>query len=418
MSRLLARTGSRRDVSCRDEGDPSRRGRARAGRRRYGSRRGTGDRAQARRAGRARALERLAARPAGAARRRSAGAVPDHARRRRPRRALRPAPLERPPARRGGSPPLPGRQGRDRPADRERLLLRLRVSRADLRGRPGADRGGGQARARRGANLRARGGLARRGAGAVRGRARALQARAARHGRRRHLALHPVARRRAGVHRPLPRPAPAGLLADQGLQADRARRRLLARRRAKHAADADLRHRLLPSGRPRVPPGAARGGAPARPPPARDTARPLPLLGRLARLAVLAPEGDGDLERARRPPPTREPRPRLRRGADAAALRLEPLGHLRPLGEVPRAHVHLRVREPRVRPEADELPRPLRALRGRLVQLPRAAAADGRGRCPPPRRAGRRAARPAAGADVLPGRRAHLLHAASRSRTR
>ena len=53
-------------------------------------------------------------------------------------------------------------------------------------------------------------------------------------------------------------------------------------------------------------PRAARGGAQARPPPARDAARPLPLLRRLARLAVLAPEGDGDLERARGPAPARE----------------------------------------------------------------------------------------------------------------
>ena len=46
---------------------------------------------------------------------------------RRPRRALRAAPLERAPARRGGPPAVPGREDRDRPADRERLLLRLRV---------------------------------------------------------------------------------------------------------------------------------------------------------------------------------------------------------------------------------------------------------------------------------------------------
>ena len=53
------------------------------------------------------------------------------------------------------------------------------------------------------------------------------------------------------VHRPLPRPAPAGLEADQGDQADLARGRLLARRREEHPADPDLRHRLLLAGRPR-----------------------------------------------------------------------------------------------------------------------------------------------------------------------
>ena len=63
---------------------------------------------------------------------------------------------------------------------------------------------------------------------------------ARRHRGGRHLALH------AGrLHRPLPRPAPAGLEPDQGGQADRARRRVLARRRAEHAADAHLRHGVL-----------------------------------------------------------------------------------------------------------------------------------------------------------------------------
>ena len=42
---------------------------------------------------------------------------------------------------------------------------------------------------------------------------------------------------------------------------------------------------------------------------------------RVARLAVLAPEGDGDLQRARGPPPRGERAPRLPRGEDAAHLR-------------------------------------------------------------------------------------------------
>ena len=138
--------------------------------------------------------------------------------------------------------------------------------------------------------------------------------------------------------------------ADQGVQADGPRRRLLARRRAQHAADADLRHRVLLAGRSRRVSRAARGGAQARPPPARRAARPVPLLRHLARLAVLAPEGDGDLEHARGPAPAREPRPRLRRGEDAADLRQGALGDLGPLGEVPRAHVpRSRVDEDRTR---------------------------------------------------------------------
>ena len=71
------------------------------------------------------------------------------------------------------------------------------------------------------------------------------------------------------VHRPLPRAAPAGLQADQGGQADRPRRRVLARGRAQQAADADLRHGLLRPGGPRRVPRAARAGAAPRPPPAR-----------------------------------------------------------------------------------------------------------------------------------------------------
>ena len=84
--------------------------------------------------------------------------------------------------------------------------------------------------------------------------------------RRRHLALHAVARRRGRLHRPLPRSAPAELAADQGDQAHRPRRRLLARRLDEAAADPDLRHRLLLEGRSRRASRAARGGAPARPP--------------------------------------------------------------------------------------------------------------------------------------------------------
>ena len=53
------------------------------------------------------------------------------------------------------------------------------------------------------------------------------------------------------VHRPLPRPARAVDRADQGVQAELARRRLLARRREPPDADPDLRHRLSLAGRPR-----------------------------------------------------------------------------------------------------------------------------------------------------------------------
>ena len=59
--------------------------------------------------------------------------------------------------------------------------------------------------------------------------------------------------------------------------------------------------------------------------------------------------------------------------------------------------------------EADELPRPHRALPGGQAQLPRPADAPGRAGHRAPRRALRRAARPPAGHPHHPGRRPHLL---------
>ena len=201
------------------------------------------------------------------------------------------------------------------------------------------------ARARRGPLLGARGDLGRRGEAALsRGRERALQGGARRHRRGRHLALY------AGrVHRSLPRPAPPGLEADQGGQADLARRCLLARRRAQQAADPDLRHRVLLPGRSRRLSRAPRAGEGTRPPQARPRARPLPPLRGVARLAVLASEGDGDLERARGSAAAREQEARLRGGEDAADLRHRRVGHERPLGEVPRKHVPRRAARARSR---------------------------------------------------------------------
>ena len=106
--------------------------------------------------------ERRAARPAAAARRRRPHRAPDHPRRERPGRAVRAPPLVRASARRGGAAALPGREGRDRPADRERLLLRLRLPGADHRGRPRAHRGGSAQGDRGGSRVVARGDLARR----------------------------------------------------------------------------------------------------------------------------------------------------------------------------------------------------------------------------------------------------------------
>ena len=188
------------------------------------------------------------------------------------------------------------------------------------------------------------------------------------------------------------------------------RRRLLARRRAQPAADADLRHRLLLAGGSRRVPRADRGGEEARPPPARHPARPLPPLRRLARLAVLAPEGDGALERARGSPPAREPEARLLRGEDAAALRRRGLQDLGPLRELRREHVLRPRRRADVRAQADELPRPHAPVREQDAELPRAADPLRGVVDAAPQRARGDAARAAPRPPHHPGRRAHLLH--------
>ena len=229
------------------------------------------------------------------------------------------------------------------------------------------------------------------------------------------LALH------AGrLHRPLPRAAPPGRLPDQGAQADEPRRRVLARRREEHAADADLRHRVLLAGRPRRPPRAARAGARARPPPPRPRARPLPSLRALARVAVLAPEGDGDLERARGPAPAGEPKARLPRGEDAAPLRPPDVHHLGPLRELRGEHVLRAAARGRGADgaEADELPRPHAALRLAAPLLPRPSDPLRGVLDAAPRRARRDAPRAPARQAHHAGRRARLRAPRTRSRTR
>src|SRR5215210_5696405 len=375
--------------------------------RRHRSRCRPRDRAEARRSGRADPAERDGAGPAAAAPGRHAHSDPDDARHPRSRRAPRTAPLGGSPARRGSAPPLPRGEGRDRAPDRERLLLRLRVPRGDPRGGARADRGGDPARARRGSDLAAGGARRGRGQAPLRVGGRAVQGRARRYRRRPDLPLHP-----GRLHRSLPRAAPAGLEADQGAQADLARRRLLARRRAQHAADPHLRHRLLLAGRPRRLPRAAGAGEGTGPPPPRNPARPLPLRRALAGVALLAPERDGDLERARGSAPLREREARVPRGEDATHLRKGSLGDVRPLGEVPREHVPDPAGgRPALRDQADELSRPHAPLRQRAAQLPRPPSSLRRGGAAPPERARRRASR----ADARPardsGRRAHLLHA-------
>ena len=271
------------------------------------------------------------------------------------------------------------------PPIEQRLLLRLRVPRADRRGRPRADRGGGPARARRGPRVGARGDrpptrprarfeaegepykveLVDTAEGAI-----SLYAQSHDGGER--------------VHRPLPRPAPPELGADQGVQAHRPRRRLLARRRAQQAADAHLRHGVLLAGRSRRAPRAARGGTRARPPPPRHAARPLPLL-RASRPGspFWHPKGMviwNVLEDLRR---RENVGARLRRGADAAALRQGARRVPRATGRSTASTCSRSSHEEhdrRVRAEADELPGP-------LLLYARGASATASCRCGSPRRA-------------------------------
>ena len=86
------------------------------------------------------------------------------------------------------------------------------------------------------------------------------------------------------------------------------------------------------------------------------------------------------------------------------------VGEVRPLGELPREHVHDGVGEPVLRAQADELPGPHPDLQREPAQLPRTAVALRRVRRVPPQRAVGRAARADARARLHAGRRPHLLH--------
>ena len=168
----------------------------------------------------------------------------------------RPAPLDGAPARVRGEGALPRRAGDDRAGDRGRLLLRLLVQAAVHARGPRGDRAqDGRAR-EEGRAGRSHADAARRRGQVLRGDGRALQGRDHR--------VDPVGRAdlalyRGQVHRPLPRPARAVDRQAQGVQADEARRRVLARRLEERDAAADLRHRVGEEGRPgRVPAPASR----------------------------------------------------------------------------------------------------------------------------------------------------------------
>ena len=255
--------------ACRQASHHTRRKRARGGRRHDGrpgaGRPGAGQQADRRQG------QRRAARSGLAAGRRRPGRAGRHRLARRPEHL---APLHRARPGAGGAGPVPAGQARHRPADRERLLLRLRRAAAVRPGRPEGHRAEDAPDRQAGPALQPPGRHRRRGA--RRAGERALQARADRpegqrqrrgragrfrrvgRGRRRradHL-RQPRRRRpaRADLEGPVPRPAPADHQEHPGFQADALRRRLLARQREEPAAAADLRHRLAVAGRAgRVP---------------------------------------------------------------------------------------------------------------------------------------------------------------------
>ena len=145
-----------------------------------------------------------------------------------------------------------------------------------------------------------------------------------------------LAVRRRQLHRPVPRPARAVDRQAQGVQADEAGRRVLARRFAQRDAAADLRHRVDEEGRPRRVHHAHRGSGKARPPQAGARARPLPPAGRGAGHGVLAPEGLVDLAAGRAVHAPRLPGQRLPGSEGAADPRPLAVGALRATGRTSR----------------------------------------------------------------------------------
>ena len=148
-------------------------------------------------------------------------------------------------------------------------------------------------------------------------------------------------------------------------------------------ADPHLRHGLRQAGRARRLSASARRGREARPPQARPRDGPVPFPGGRPRHRVLARQRLDDLPGDRRlhaPPPEG----RLSRGQRAADARQVAVGDLRPLGLVPREHVHGAVgrrgdrRRAHLRDQADELPGPHPDLQARPAVVSRAAAAHGR----------------------------------------
>ena len=199
-----------------------------------------------------------------------------------------PAPFDRAPARLRGQGTVPRGAGDDRPGDRGRFLLRLLVQASVHARRPGRHRAEDGRASEKGRAGRAQADAARRRGAVLRIARRALQGGDHRldSGQRIDLALQ-----RRPVYRPVPRTARSFDRQAQGVQADQARRSILARRFQERDAAADLRHRMGEKGGPRRLSAPHRGGGKARSPQARPPARPVPFAGRGAGDGFLASEG-------------------------------------------------------------------------------------------------------------------------------
>ncbi len=262
--------------------------------------------------------------------------------------------------------------GDDRPGDRERLLLRLRLQ-APVHARgSGRDRGAGWASSRSKDEKVERRVLPRDEAVEhFKAQGELYKAEI--------IASIPADQdvslyREGELRGPVPRPARAEHRQAEALQADEGGRRLLARRPPQRDAAAHLRHGLGEQGRTAAIPAHARGSREARPPQAGPRTRPVPHRRACAGPGVLAPEGLDGLAAGRAVHARGLPRQRLPRGQGAADPRPGAVGEDRPLGQVPRQHVHDRVGEARLRAEADELPRPHPDLQAGHQELPRPAA--------------------------------------------
>ncbi len=143
---------------------------------------------------------------------------------------------------------------------------------------------------------------------------------------------------------------------------------------AQEPADAaGLRHGVSQRVRAEGPSPAARRSEEAGPPQGRQGSRPVhvPQVG--AGRDLLAGEGHGALEHARRLHAQRAHPGGLRRGEGADYLQQGVVGDIGPLAALSREHVPRRERRRADGPQGDELPRALPHLRERRAQLSRPA---------------------------------------------